>query len=177
MIRSANKPPSLNKNDIPDIKKVAHFINWFLKNDPVVNMFLNSNLHSIFAEGLRPKNFHHNPNSSYNEQKSLEQWLIYTIYLDLNLLINTSKYNFERFLDDLDKKSAKAQLISGKISLKYNLLPQDYKCEEKINKISNPKEKKCFKKNLLTEHILEAEIRILSWLYYDYYGERFQVKT
>ena len=49
------KRPSLKKEDIRNFDKVAEFVLWFVKNEPIANAISNRSSILIFNEGFRPR--------------------------------------------------------------------------------------------------------------------------
>lgn len=179
MQTTAIKFPSLPKAEIQNIEKVAQFISWFLENDPVLKYFIDETTYSIFNEGFRPlsKEPLGKSQEPADDFENLQKWFINQIFKDLNTLVHTSSTEFERFIDQLDDISVDALLQAGEIAIRYNILPKNYSRKSEISKISRKDEQDRFKINLLTDRVLEAEVRILAQLFQQFHGKSYCVKT
>ena len=60
------KRPIIKKEDIPNFERVAEFITWFIKNEPIANAISSRSSNIIFNEGYRPKSgAQNNPETVY----------------------------------------------------------------------------------------------------------------
>lgn len=173
----SSKRPILKKMEIPDMEKVAGFVHWFIKNEPLVNVILNRSNNIIFNEGYRPKSgVQNNPESHNPNIGSLAEWFFTKIYIDLNFLKDSSKEKFREFIDLLDEAGKETLTNAGNIGDKYHLNFENFVYEKEIEKIPEGSDREWFKLNFLDDNVLGAEIRILAWLYHEYYGEWYQLK-
>lgn len=170
------KRPRLKRPDILNGSKVAEFVMWFIRNDPQVRTISNLGSDTIFDEGYRPIL----ANQRYLERlagaNSLAEWFIGKLFIDLNILKESSKAEFEQFIDDLDKSSTQALSITMEIGLKYSVDFQNFVYEREIRKIPVGPKRELFKVNYLSDNVLASEMRILAWLYHKYFGEWYRVK-
>ena len=171
------KVPTLLKEDIPKEEKVIEFVSWFMMNDPNVRVISSPSSNIIFKEGVKPKcEENNNPYSFQSDIGTLQEWFGIKVYMDLNNLKDSSKEEFRNFIDKLDEISTKTLMIAGELGQKYNLNLGDSSYEEEIKKISDEKDLESFKQNYFSDNILGAELRILAWLYHEYFGEWYQLK-
>ncbi len=179
MQTTAIKFPSLSKAEIQNIEKVAQFVSWFLENDPVLKYFIDESAYSIFNEGFRPLG--QDPPGKSQEAaddfENLQNWFVEQIFRDLNALVHASSTEFESFIDQLDGISVDALLQAGEIAIRYKILPRNYLRKSEISKICSKDEQDRFKINLLTDRVLEAEVRILAQLFQQFHGKSYCVKT
>jgi len=172
-----SKRPILKKTDIPSFEKVAEFVAWFMKNDSHVRTISNPSSNIIFNEGYRPKSGTENSPESINPNiNSLAEWFITKIFVDLNMVKDASKDEFKQFIDLLDKASTETLITAGQIATKYDFNAARFVYEKEIEKIPAGEEREHFKVNFLQDNVLSAEIRILAWLYHEYFGEWYQLK-
>lgn len=173
----SQKRPTLKKNDIPNFEKVAEFVIWFIKNEPIANAISNRSSNIIFNEGYRPKSgTQNNPESVKPDINSLEEWFIVKIFIDLNMLKDANKDEFRQFIDILDEAGRETLITAGEIATKYDLNFESFVYEREIEKIPNGAEQEWFKINFLDDNVLGGEIRILAWLYHEYFAEWYQLR-
>ena len=171
------KRPAIKKDDIPNFEKIAEFIIWFIKNEPVVSTISNQSSNIIFNEGYRPKSgTQNNPESVKPDINSLAEWFIVKVFIDLNMLKDATKEEFRQFIDILDEAGRETLITAGEIATKYDLNFENLVYEREIEKIPAGTEREWFKINLLDDNVLGAEIRILAWLYHEYFGEWYQLR-
>jgi len=172
-----SKRPTLKKKYIPSLDKVAKFVIWFIKYEPISNAISNRSSNIIFNEGYRPKSgIQNNPETYKSNINSLSEWFFIKIYLDLNMLKDANKNEFRQFIDSLDEASIETLTVAGEIATKYNMKFENIVYEKEIEKIPHGKERDWFKINFLADNVLAAEIRILAWLYHEYFREWYQLK-
>jgi hypothetical protein len=163
----------LDKKDITNFDKVTDLVVWFIKNDSLVSEVNSRTNHIIFSEGYRPqpelKNF--NP-----EVKDLLEWFCIKVFLELNFLKDSNQKEFEEFIDMLSEIEEKALTQTMKIGIKYNFNFDQYIYETEIEKIDNLEEKELFKIYWLTNTIVSSEVRILAYLYSQYFSKRYIIK-
>lgn len=171
------KRPVLKRNAISDFEKVAEFVIWFIKNEPIANAISNRSSNIIFNEGYRPKlGAENNPKSVETEVNSLAELFIIKVFIDLNMLKDTTKEEFRKFIDSLAEAGKKTLITAGEISRKYDLNFGNFVYDREIEKIPTGIERELFKINLLEDNVLGAEIRILAWLYHKYFNEWYQIE-
>ena len=172
-----SKNLTLSKVDIPRFEKVAEFVLWFIKNDPFAKTISNPSSNFIFNEGYRPKSGTQKSPESINPAiSSLTEWFITKIFIDLTIVKDASKDEFRQFIDLLDKAGEETLIKAGNIAIIYNFSAGSFVYEKEIEKIPPGEEREHFKAFVLQDNVLGAEIRILAWLYHDYFGEWYQIK-
>lgn len=170
--------PTLKKEDISNFERVSEFVNWFIKNEPIVNVFSGLSSNIIFNEGIRPIIGNSNdPEVFKDDINDLKEWFVIKIYIDLNNnLKNYNREEFELFIDLLNKNSEETLVIYAEIAMKYNFNMEKFVYMNEIKKIPNEHERAIFKVNFLSDNTLAAETRILAWIYHDYFNEWYQPK-
>jgi hypothetical protein len=172
-----SKRPVLPKEDISNIEKVMEYILWFIKNEPITNVISFPSSNIIFNEGFRPISEEYNDPYSINKDISnLIEWFVIKMYLDLNHLCDASKDEFRIFIDFLDDQGTETLKAAGEISVKYDLNFENFIYKVEIDKISDENDKEIFKQNYLADNVIGAEIRILAWLYYEYFNEKYAIR-
>ncbi len=172
-----SKRPSLGKADIPSPEKVAEFVIWFIKNEPFVNVISNRSSNIIFNEGYRPRAGDvNNPESVNPNISGLAEWFITKTFIDLNILKDATKDEFILFLDMLGEVGDETLITSGTIGMKYGFKFENFVYEKEIEKIPAGPERERFKVNFLEDNVIGAELRLLAWLYHEYFGDWYQIK-
>lgn len=167
--------PTLNRVDIPDIVKVIEFVAWYLKNEPIANELNNRSNHIIYNEGCRPLiDVNNIPDITNPKIDSILKWFGVKFFYDINKLIKANQAEFKKFLDDLTMSSNTTLSTAGNIGIKYNVNYENFVYEKEIEKIPVGTERETFKANHLTDNVFGAEIRIVAWLYHDYFGDWFK---
>jgi len=167
--------PSLRKEDITDAAKVAELANWFIKNDRFAKPIGNPSCNVIFGEGYRPKSGTENTPEAVNTNiRDLTEWFVTKLFIDLNLLKDANREEFKSFLDMLGEASDETLANAGKIAMKYDLNLDSFVYENEIKKIPEGTEREWFKVNFLDDAVSAAEMRMLAWLYHQYFGEWYQ---
>jgi len=166
-----SKKPTLKRADIPSFEKVDEFVLWFIRTDPFVKTISYPSSNLIFNEAYRRESDIFNRNIG-----SLSEWFVTKIFIDLNTVKDFGKDEFRTYIDLLDKASIETLTIAGTIATKYDFNATNFIYEKEIEKIPSGEERECYKVNFLKDNVLAAEIRILSWLYHEYFGEWYQVK-
>ena len=169
----------LSWDQVRDLKQVERFVQFFLEQDEQMQVFLNHHTYLMFIRGFRPCcQVGKNPEDHLAALHQLETWIIHKLYLDLNSLKRKTENDFEAFLDQLDRQAYASYYQMGKIAIDYGLDPGDYDCYRAINqKLLSLEAKHDFIKHQLTYNILSAQYRFMVWLYYQYYGIWYYVKT
>jgi hypothetical protein len=172
------KRPVLVKEDIANFDKVAEFVIWFIKNEPIANTISGPSSNIIFNEGFKPlTGAKNNPELFKADIGSLSEWFIVKIFIDLNeTLKNATKDEFEQFIDSLNKINGETLVTYAEIGIKYDIDMNNFVYRKEIEKIPEGSERMLFKGNFLSDNVLAAEIRILAWLYYNYFGEWYKPK-
>lgn len=171
-----SKIPLLKKVDITNFTKVAELVNWFIENDKLVTI-KNPSLNILFAEGYKLKSGIKKEPETFNPNiRTLKDWFITKIFLDLNILKDASKEEFMKFIDELDEISSKALMAVGNIAMKYNINFKEFIYNREIEKIPKGIELESFKLNFFTGSIIASETRILGWLYHNFFGEWYEPK-
>jgi len=171
------KRPALKKDNIQNFEKVAEFIIWFIKNEPIANAISNRSSNIIFNEGYRPKSeTQNNPELVKPDINSIAEWFIVKVFIDINMLKDATKDEFRQFIDVLDEAGKETLITAGNIATKYDLNFEKFVYEREIEKIPDGTEREWFKRNFLDDNVLGAEIRILAWLYHEYFGEWYQLR-
>jgi len=167
------KRPTLNRDQILSFEEVSKFVIWFILNEPFVNTLSNR----IFNDGYRPKTgTQNNPESFAQQIKTLPEWFGIKIFIDLNYLKNADESEFKQFIDILDEAGEETLITGGEIAIRYNLNFQNFEYEKEIEKIPLGFEREKFKINLLNDNVYGAEIRILAWLFHEYFGKWYKNK-
>jgi hypothetical protein len=166
----------LKRPDIPEAKKVSEFVMWFVRNDPQVRTISNPGSNMIFDEGHRPILVNQRYLHSLAGAKSLAEWFVSKLFIDLNILKEASKAEFEQFIDDLVKSSTRTLSTTMEIGLKYSVDFQNFVYKSEIQKVPEGRERELFQVNYLSDNVLASEVRILAWLYHDYFGKWYKVK-
>lgn len=169
--------PTLSKNDIEDIEKVRQLVSWFIQNDPNVSVVSSRSSNIIFNENIKP-HFEQdgNPDDFVSNIESLSEWFVTKIFIDLGKLKDASKEEFVQFIDSLCDLSHNFLISAGEVGEKYNLSFEGFIYENEINKIPNGKERERFKENFLKDNVISAEMRILGWLYHEYFDDWYRLK-
>ncbi|HUU41156.1 MAG TPA: hypothetical protein VMW42_09455 [Desulfatiglandales bacterium] len=171
------KRPVLKKDDISNFEKVAEFVIRFIENEPIANAISNRSSNIIFNEGYRPKSgTGNNPESVKPDINSLAEWFTVKVFNDLNMLKETTKDEFREFIDILDGAGKETLITAGEIATKYDLNFENFVYEREIEKILAGTERERFKMNFLDDNVSGAEIRILAWLYHEYFNEWYQLR-
>ena len=169
--------PTLKRIDIPNFEKVSEFIVWFIKNEPIANALNNPSNHIIFNEGYRPLlEVDDIPDLTDPKIDNILKWFAVKFFYDLNKLSSANKNEFKQFLDKLVEIGDTTLSTAGNIGIKYNVDFQKFMYEKEIEKIPKGNEREMFKVNYLTDNFIGAEIRIMAWLYYNYFGEWYQLR-
>jgi hypothetical protein len=170
------KRPTLRKSDISNIERVDEFVLWFIKNDPIVKGISNPSSNIIFEEGYRPKSGTLNNPESFADVNTLTEWFVIKVFIDLNMLKDATKDEFKQFIDILDESSTETLSVTMEIAMKYSVNFESFIYGREIQKIPTGTEREWFKVNFLGDNVLSAEIRILAWLYHEYFGEWYKIK-
>lgn len=178
---SFNERPTLKKEDIPNVDKVAEFVMWFLTKEEICKAISSVSNRTIFGEGLRPlMGDSSDPEKIYPDTKSLTltAWFMFKVFFDLNnYLKNANKDEFELFIDMLNKISGETLVVYGEIGIKYKMDFNNFVYEKEVEKIPDEWERVVFKTNFLSDNVLVAETRILAWIYHDYFNEWYKGKV
>lgn len=172
----ALKRPRLKRPDISNGNKVAEFVMWFVRNDPQVRTISSPGSNMIFDEGYRPILVNQRDLESLAGANSLAEWFVGKLFIDLNILKESSKAEFEQFIDDIDKLSTQTLTTTAERGLKYSVDFQNFVYKREIQKFPVGPERELFKLNYLSDNVLASEMRILAWLYHEYFGEWYKVK-
>lgn len=172
---SKSNPPTFSRNDIGDNEKLVNIVFWFIENDKFVTAIKNRNSNIIFSEGYRPIIFKEtNPEDFKKDIPTFIEWFMIQISVDLNGLKNVSKERFKEFIDVLGKMGDKTLITSGEIAHKYKLDMERFNYDVEIEKIPEGKEREEFKYNFLLDNAISAEMRILAWLYNEWFSEQYK---
>lgn len=172
---SASTKPFIKRSDIPNLEKVSQFARWFIENDKFAKIIENTSCTIIFNEGYRPKSGKKNDPESVNPNiQTIIQWFVTKLFIDLNLLKEASKKEFHAFLDLLGESSDETLKTSCEIAMRYNIDFDSFVYERELDKIPEGTEREWFKLSLLDDSVLSAEMRILGWVYYIFFGEYYQ---
>lgn len=177
--KNMSKEPKLKKEEIPNFERVNEFVAWFIKNDSIANTISGISSNIIFNEGSRPLTGAGNDPESFKQDiNNLAEWFTIKIFIDLNnSLKDIKKDEFEKFIDLLDETSMETLVAYGDIGIKYDFDMDHFVYEKEIKKIPDGWERVLFKTNFLSDNVLAAEMRILAWLYHDYFGEWYKPKN
>ena len=166
--------PVINPEDFSNFSIVADFVNWFLRNDKFVKSVYVRSSSIIFSEGIRPSILiGSNPDSYKSNIENISEWFIIKIYLDINTLNDYSESSFHNLMDKIDTASRETIITSGSFFINYNLNTKKFVFEKEILKIPGGIEREAFKRNFLDDNILSSELRILMWLYFNYFNSSY----
>lgn len=170
-----NRKPIIKKGDIPDQRKVAEFVIWFLKNEKLVDTLLEPSNNTIFNEGYRPLYDEGNDPEKTNKITDLGGWFLCKMYIDLNILKDSSKDKWKQFIAKLDKQGMETLIKGSELAEKYHLDLGHFIYNKEIVKIPVGKDREDFKTNWLRDNVIGAEMRILAWLYLNYFNESYKI--
>lgn len=175
MLRISGGRPTLSQDETLDEDKVSEFVKWFIKNDPFANVISNRSANIIFEAGYAPiVPLGYNP-SKDKRFDNLTDWFLAKLVQDIKNLREASETDFKDFLDKLGDASSKTLITHGVIAHKYYLNFEKFVYEKEIQKIPAGKERELFKQNLMDDDILGAELRILGWLYHEWFGDWYKI--
>lgn len=175
-LRTSDGRPVLSREETFDENKIAAFIEWFIKNEPFANTISNRSSNIIFNEGNTPNvPIGYNP-SIDRKFDNLSEWFVAKLIQDIKLLRNASQSEFKSFLDNLYKAGDKTLMTSGMIAINHNLNFDRFIYDYEIQKIPAGIERELFKKNFLDDNVIGAEIRILGWLYHEWFGDWYKIQ-
>ena len=168
--------PTLRREDISDPQKVTEYVTWWIKNDHLVRPIVSPACNSIFDEGFVPKaGTLNNPADVNPSISTLPEWFVTKVFIDLNLLRDADEEAFRAFLDGLDAEGAKSLAIVGRMAAKYGWNAEGFVYQREIEKIPAGDERVTFKMNFLDDTVGSAELRLLAWLYGQYFGDPYQL--
>jgi len=163
-------PPSLTREDCAEEVKVACLVHWFILYDPVVQPLGLKEANLLFQQGYLPPVMVGDDPARYSKKfRSLAEWFAVKILLDLQSLRKASQNAFAVFLGRINQRAAAALAKAGETAASYGLSGNPLKAKE-IEKIPAGWRQEQFKKNLLEVNILTAEMRILGWIYHQWFG-------
>ena len=168
------KEARLDRKDIPDFDKVIGLVVWFIKNDKLVSEVNSKTNHIIFNEGYRPQPELENLNAKAND---ILDWFCMKLFLVLNFLKDSNKKEFADFIDILSEVDGNSLVQTMEIGMKYDFNFSNYIYELEIEKVSNEEERGLLKVYWLTSTVVSSEVRILAYLYAQYFGEPYQIKA
>jgi hypothetical protein len=168
------KEARLDRKDIPDFDKVIGLVVWFIKNDKLVSEVNSRTNHIIFNEGYRPQPELENLNAKAND---ILDWFCMKVFLVLNFLKDSNKKEFADFIDILSEVDGNSLVQTMEIGMKYDFNFSNYIYELEIEKVSNEEERGLLKVYWLTSTVVSSEVRILAYLYAQYFGEPYQIKA
>lgn len=169
-LRTSGGRPTLSRDETLDEGKVSEFVKWFVKNEPLAKIS-NRSSNIIFEAGYAPF-----VPSGYNPSKdkrfdNLTDWFFAKLLQDIKNMRGASKTDFKDFLYKLGDAGSKTLITAGEIAIKYDLNFKKFNYEKEIQKIPAGTERELFKQNLMDDNILGAELRILGWLYHEWFGD------
>jgi hypothetical protein len=166
------KRPILHKNNIPNFKKVATFVIWFIKHERVVNAITNESNNVIFNEGYRPASgTKNNPESAKHDINNLVEWFTIKLFTDLNMLKDVAQEEFKQFIDMENEVSVKKLLILMELEKKYDINNENFDYNKEIEKIPVGDDREFFKLYKLIDNVSAAETRILVWVYHSFFNK------
>jgi hypothetical protein len=170
-LRTYEGRPTLSQDETLDEGMVTEFVKWFVKNEPLANVISGRSSNIIFEAGYAPfVPLGYNP-SKDKKFDNLTDWFVAKLLQDIKNLRGASKTDFNDFLDKLVDAGSKTLITHGEIAYKYDLNFEKFIYEAEIQKIPAGKERELFKQNLMDDDILGAEMRILGWLYHEWFGD------
>ncbi|VVB94705.1 Uncharacterised protein [uncultured archaeon] len=175
LLKTSGGFPTLSRDETLVEDKVREFVKWFVKNDPFANDVSSRSPNIVFEAGYAPfVPLGYNP-SKDRKFDNLTDWFVAKLVQDIKNLRGASKTDFKDFLDKLGDAGSKTLITSGEIAYKYNLNFKKFVYEKEIQKIPAGKERELFKQNFMDDDILGAELRILGWLYHEWFGDWYKV--
>jgi hypothetical protein len=176
-IAGASNPnlPALTLDDAEREDRVTIFVDTFLKRDSQASQLLNPSNLALHTEGYRPSiGVFHDPEKDAAKIVDLKQYFTKKLYLDLKALRPFRKQTFQTFLDEIGKAADQTVMCAGEIVVKYNLQVEGrFNFEKEISKVPNGPEKERFKQCWLNDFILGTELRMLAWIYGQFFGEAY----
>lgn len=174
-LRTSEGRPTLSRDETRDEGMVSEFVKWFVKNDPFANIISSRSPNIIFEAGYAPfVPLGCNP-SIDKKFDNLMDWFVAKSVQDIKNLRGASKTDFIDFLDKLGDAGDKTLTTAGVIAYKYGLNFEKFIYEKEIQKIPSGKERELFKQNSMDDDILGAEMRILGWLYHEWFGDWYKI--
>ncbi|MDY0082014.1 MAG: hypothetical protein RBR74_02410 [Ignavibacteriaceae bacterium] len=127
----------------------------------------------IYNEGIRPL-LDINTIPEITDLENILEWFSVKFFYDIKKIKDSNKVEYKQFIDELVALSYVTLSTVGNIGIKYNVDFRNSVYEEEIKKIPAGSERETFKANFITDCVLGAEIRIMAWLYHDYFDEWFK---
>lgn len=163
--------PYLKPEELHDRVKTSTFCNWFIINN---HLDIHDNLASrLYIDGYRPLGYW---DQHCYEEKNLQSFFLTAVTTDLLSLDMPAQRDFEIVLDQIDLRSTQALFRKGEVAIENNLYPTDYNYAGWAA-LACSEQRRLFATYHLTESILDSEFKILTWLYYRYYGDHYIIKT
>jgi hypothetical protein len=85
-----------------------------------------------------------------------------------------NKDNFRNLIQKLFDLSGETVKESSTIALRYDINTEQFDIDRAVQKIGNIKEQARFASSLYFDRIASARLRILGWIYHEFYGEWFK---
>lgn len=192
MFLFGDKAPKIKREEIDSfgmLYTLGELFDWFQRHDKRFRFLVNNeSIKALLEEGFYP---------SYAESRdvmakkvqdlvkhdmdsqpaifTLKSWFPYRIFLDIYAFKEAGQTWFRAFLDGLVEKDRMAMSVVRKMARDYSFDAQTSDWNEETKKI--PKEKRQeFKQGWLDETLLNAEVRLLGWIYHEFFDEWYQPK-
>lgn len=168
-------PPHISRVNLQDPQKCVGFLAWFMRNDPLVRIIAAPGPNAIFQEGFRPP-AHEQHTDALLSSVDLADWFGRMMYINFQLVSSMTKQEFVVFIDDLDSAGRQTLIMAGTLAGAFGLRLDQFIYNREILKIPEGAQRDAFKQNYLSDCVLGAEIRALTWLYHEWFGEWYQIK-
>jgi hypothetical protein len=167
--------PAFTLEDAEREDRITIFVDTFLKRDSQASQLLNPSNLALHTEGYRPSiGVIHDPEKGAAKIPDVKQYFTKKLSLDLKALRPFRKQTFQTFLDEIGRAADQTLICTGEIVVKYNLQVEGrFNFEEEFSKVPNGLEKERFKQCWLNDAILGAELRMLAWIYGQFFGETY----
>jgi hypothetical protein len=170
---SSSDLPTLTPEDAEREDKLTIFVDTFLKGDLQAKQLLNPSNLALYAKGYRPTiGVFHDPEKNAPKIPDLKRYFTKKLYLDLKALRPFTKQTFQTFINEIGRASDQTLMCAGEIAMKYNLQVEGrFIFEKELSKIPEGAEKERLKQCWLNDFILGTELRMLAWVYRQFFGE------
>lgn len=174
-ILRTKQPPMVTRTDFETPQGIFRILSWFLDNDPLVRILSAPGPNIIFEEGFTPYSDIPDFRNGLTVN-NLGSWFGYKLSEDFRLAGDMTKEQLVDKLDELCAVGRKTVVTAGELAREYNLDFEHFLYERELEKIPRGKEREMFKQNYLSDCVIGAEIRILAWVYHEFFGEWYQTR-
>lgn len=183
-----SKPPKTDIDNVINIPHLEELLLWFLEND---RFFINLNREltkKFFKQGNgidTTSDVYHIFEKEPRENKSIYRYLVILLWRDVVSVIESmkeagstgrlAKTFFIDKIEEIGKESDNTIQEVFQIAEKNNTDPVNIN-EEQIDKF-NVLDQARFKNSYVKDVLLSCEVRLLSWIYKDLFGEEFKFEN